>query len=353
MSQASFLRTAAPVAIALAIGAVGGTAFAYLTLPLPWLLGAIACVTFAALAGINVGMSRELRNVFITILGVMLGSQFSLDLLARMGQWATSLAALAAWMVLVTVVGVLYMRKVAGYDLVTAFFSTTPGGLTEMLLIGGRMGGDERVISLTHAARVMVVVFSIPLWYRFGGEPVVPPPRVGLTDVPLADVGVLALCAVLGAVGARRLRLPAANLIGPMILSAAAHLVGITASQPPYAIVALALLVIGTSVGCRFRGITLAAIGHILRHAAIAAILMLALTLASAFVVAALTGLPLPAIVLAFAPGGLAEMSLVALALSLDPAFVAVHHVFRILVVVIVAPLVFRVIRRGAPRARD
>ena len=58
-------------------------------------------------------------------------------------------------------------------------------------------------------------------------------------------------------------------------------------------------------------------------------------------------GLPVAALVLAFAPGGRAEMTLIALALGVDPAFVSTHHVVRIFLVVILAPMAFKLI---APR---
>jgi uncharacterized membrane protein AbrB (regulator of aidB expression) len=57
----------------------------------------------------------------------------------------------------------------------------------------------------------------------------------------------------------------------------------------------------------------------------------------------------LQAVILAYAPGGLAEMSLVALALAIDSAFVATHHVLRIMMIVLVAPTVFRRAVRRAP----
>ena len=52
---------------------------------------------------------------------------------------------------------------------------------------------------------------------------------------------------------------------------------------------------------------------------------------------------------LAFAPGGLAEMSLIALALGIDAAYVSSHHVVRIFMIIVAAPLVFRLLggRRG------
>lgn len=49
---------------------------------------------------------------------------------------------------------------------------------------------------------------------------------------------------------------------------------------------------------------------------------------------------------LALAPGGLTEMGLIALAIHADVAFVALHHVVRILVVIVLAPLLLRAFQR-------
>ena len=75
-------------------------------------------------------------------------------------------------------------------------------------------------------------------------------------------------------------------------------------------------------------------------------ILMLSVTLLFGAGLQAVTGMPLPLLVLAFVPGGLAEMSLVALALTDDPAFVATNHIVRIGLVVVFASWLFRLYRR-------
>ena len=49
-------------------------------------------------------------------------------------------------------------------------------------------------------------------------------------------------------------------------------------------------------------------------------------------------------ITLAFAPGGLAEMSLVAIGIGQDVPFVATHHLCRIGIVVFLAPITFKLI---------
>ncbi len=50
-------------------------------------------------------------------------------------------------------------------------------------------------------------------------------------------------------------------------------------------------------------------------------------------------------------PGGLAETSLVALAIGDDPALVAAVHIVRVALVVVAAPLLFRLLERRLPAA--
>ena len=59
-----------------------------------------------------------------------------------------------------------------------------------------------------------------------------------------------------------------------------------------------------------------------------------------------LTGLPWYLITLAYAPGGLAEMSLVAFGIGQDVPFVATHHLCRIGMVILLAPLAFRLMKK-------
>jgi membrane AbrB-like protein len=342
------------VVLALALGAGGGFLFYWVRLPLPWMLGAMVTLTIAAVAGAPVALPRLMRNTCVTVLGVLLGSQFKPELLGLLPQWGLSLSALVLWIVLATGVAYVYFRRVPGYDKITSYFAATPGGLNEMTIVGGQLGGDARIIALTHAARVLLVVLSIPIWYRFAYHlPSTPPgSRAGLGDLAWLDMGILTLCAVVGGFGAQRLRLPAANLLGPMVLSAALHLAGVTASAPPYVLVAVAQVVMGTALGCRFTGTGWASVARVVQHSAITTVIMLAFTVGFDLVLARLTGLSTAALVLAFAPGGLAEMSLVALALGADAAFVATHHLFRIIVIVVLAPVSFRFMRRNAAAPR-
>lgn len=337
------------IAVALTLGLAGGALFAWLRLPLPWMLGSMFVVTLGALSGAPVGLPAGLRGAMVTVIGVMLGSAFTPELMRRAGAWALTLSALVLYIAIGIACALWYLRRYSRYDPITAFFSAAPGGLNEMVVVGRAMGGDDRVISLTHAARVFMVVMILPFWFRFF-EGYVPPPVVqqahGIMSVPPFDLLILAACGLVGAIVARRLRLPAAMMMGPMILSATVHLAGVTDHTPPWELVAIGQIAMGTAVGCRFAGVRPSSLLDTLRAATGTTVILVGITVIFAMVLHRLTGISMQGIVLAFTPGGLAEMSLVALALGIDTAFVSTHHVARIAIIVVMAPLFYRLIGR-------
>jgi hypothetical protein len=351
------------LALTLVRGAGGGAIFRFFDLPLPWLLGAMAATTVAALAGQATLVPMGLRTTMIAVLGIMLGSAFTPDLVGSLVDWLDTLVLLAIYTLTAGTLGFFYFSRIGGFDPVTAYFSAMPGGLTEMTINGEALGGDARTLVLCHAVRVLIVVFVIPLGYGFFGllDPVIPAtsvaPAAGLVgpgppasswhpDLSLQEAAILLVCAVVGSWGARRLRLPASFLLGPMVLSALVHISGLTASSPPQALVALAQVVIGAGIGARFSGISLRSVARTLTLSLGANVVLLGLALAFSWLGAELGGASLAANMLAIAPGGVAEMSLIALALGIDVAFVASSHLIRILLVVVAAPQAFRYWRR-------
>ncbi len=77
----------------------------------------------------------------------------------------------------------------------------------------------------------------------------------------------------------------------------------------------------------------------------------MAVTLAVAGFLAAVAGFGFLDLLLAYAPGGMAEMSLIGLALGANAAFVATHHIARIALVVVAAPMAFKLIAKARGRA--
>ena len=123
---AAFRGRVLPVLLNLTLGTAGGAAAHALNLPLAWMIGAMIATTAAAVIGLPLSFSRPLRTGMITILGVMLGSAFVPEILDQVARWSFSLVALALYAVTTTGATMLYFRKVAGYDPITAYFCAVP-----------------------------------------------------------------------------------------------------------------------------------------------------------------------------------------------------------------------------------
>lgn len=341
------LRT---VAQTILIAAAGGAVFAAAGAPLAWMLGAMFVATGVAMWGrVRLGVYPWLRTTMIAVLGVMLGSAFTPALLAEIPGWWPAVLALALYVAALTAGGYAFFRHVGGYDPVTAYFSAPPGGLSEMAIMGHELGGDIRTISLVHATRILVVVATIPVYFRVieGLEVPALPRDVGrLVDIPLAEAAILAACALFGVPLGKVSRVPAGALIGPMVLSAAVHLAGWSSAKPPAEVVAAAQVVVGASIGCRFFGLKLAEARRTVSLGAASGAIMVLLAAGAAYALAGLLGHPADVLALSFAPGGLAEMALIALILGIDTAFVSAMHVMRIAMVVIGAPAAYGLARR-------
>jgi hypothetical protein len=164
----------------------------------------------------------------------------------------------------------------------------------------------------------------------------------GPTGNDWKDYAILIACGLIGAAIGRLLRLPAAFMMGPMILSAVAHLGGLTSSKPPGELVAAAQVVVGAGIGCRFVGAAIDKLHKEMAASIGAAVIMILWAVVFAKISVAITGLNLDATVLSYAPGGFAEMSLIGLALGIEIAMVATHHLFRLFLILLTSPLIFR-----------
>jgi membrane AbrB-like protein len=131
-----------------------------------------------------------------------------------------------------------------------------------------------------------------------------------------------------------------------MLVSAAVHMLGWTHFAPSYEIVNVAQLVLGTTIGCRFVGTAPSEIIRILALSIGSTVILLVVTFVFARGISYVSAYDFVSLALAYSPGGLAEMSLVALSLGTDVAFVAAHHIIRVIFVMVGAGPAFRLLKR-------
>ncbi|MGH1464725.1 MAG: AbrB family transcriptional regulator [Cognatishimia sp.] len=335
--------------------ALGGLLFFALNLPLPWMLGALTITLIAALSGAPIAAPHRIRPYTVVVIGVMLGSGFTTDTFGQLGQWSLSLLGLILCIFLQAAFVGLFFVRFGRMSPVTALFAAMPGGVVEMIEIGRRYGGDERAIILAHAARILMVITLIAIWFRVVlGHEVSGIVTIGKGETDLVDLLILALCGLLGSLFGLRLSLPAPTFLGPMLFSAGAHMMGWTAGSPPLWLVVCAQILLGTIIGSRFTGMPLKRVMHAFGISLVATILMLGIAVGLAQILHIPFSQDPEQILLAYAPGGLTEMGLVALSMGADVAYIATHHLFRVIFILSIAgTLLTWMATKLKPLARD
>jgi membrane AbrB-like protein len=348
-----------PVAVLVAtlgIGLGGALLARAVGTPLPWLFGSIVATAGAAILGLRVqgrtvDFPNPVRNFFVPVIGVSIGGAFSSDLLGEAATWAPSLLAILVYVPLVHWMGFTIARRAGGIDAATAWFGTMPGGFVEAIVLGEQAGASPAILTAMQFLRLILCLLLIPLGFSiWSGEAVGSAGGVRLpgADLPLGfrDAVVLAFCAVAGFFGARLVRLPAGQVTGPLLLSGIAHLGGFVAGQPPAWTLQLTQLVIGITLGVRFAGLPRGDLLRAFRLSGGIVTLTLGIVALAAIALGRFVGEPPEAVILAFAPGGVIEMSLVALSLGISTLYVTAHHVLRIALAVTIGRLGWALARR-------
>ena len=102
----------------------------------------------------------------------------------------------------------------------------------------------------------------------------------------------------------------------------------------------------GSLIGTRFNGISGSMVLSTLGAGLIATLLACAIAALGALLASGIVGLPPAALLLAFAPGGVEVMAALAIETGLEPAFVAAHHVMRLLILTVLVPVLLAAERR-------
>ncbi|WP_240454171.1 AbrB family transcriptional regulator [Halomonas sp. NO4] len=329
-------RDARALAISLGVGAVGGGLFQLIGLPLAWMLGPLVANLIVAARGVEVRVPERLREVFLGVLGLVLGSQVTPQLAERVFDWPLSAALLLAGVAVSTSAAAAWYRR-CGFDSVSAWFASAPGAMTAMILMGEKCGGDPRRIAIAQSLRVVLVVLILPplfwVWEGASGGEV-----AAAVDPDPASLWMLLALPLLLPLG-RWLRLPTPALLTPLLVAGLLSGLDIASLELPDWGLSGMLWVLGSAIGSRFRGLSSRRLARYAFQALVATLVALAVLALFAELIHHLVGVPRDVALLALAPGGIGEMAILAVALELDPVFVAFHHLLRMVVLMLVAPL--------------
>jgi len=322
--------------------ALGGAGvFLMLALPLPWLFGPIFSSLLAALLGANLFAFKPLSNGMRTILGVAVGAAVTPAFFWSLSGMASTLVIVPILTMSIGVIGVIYFKKLLGYDFPTAYYASMPGGLQDMILFGEEAGANVRSISLIHATRVLVIVVTLPaILTTFWNANLMTAPGAPIATFEMDQLAILVFCGLCGWQTAKRIGMFGASILGPLIFAAIASLLGFLHTRPPAEAIWAAQYFVAMGIGAKYVGIT----GFEIKRDVLAAlgfcVILLLLTASVVEFVAFFEMAPPIEALLSLTPGGQAELVVLALIVGADMTFVVAHHLLRIFVVILGAPIV-------------
>ena len=330
------------------IVSAAGVGFFYLfDWPLPFLLGPMAACLICALCSMQLQGMGWFGMLMRTFLGVAIGTAITPEIVGQLSGYALSLAMMPVLILALASAGYILFRA-TGFDKQTSLYASMPGGLQEMLLLGEGAGGNVRALSLIHATRVLSIFLFVPfaitlIW----GIDLSVLPGIPATNLPLHEVLLMVASGIIGWQLALLLRIPGPSILGPALLAMTLSLTGLVHSRPPSEMMLAAQFFIGLAVGVRYVGITLVELRRYVLAGAIYSVITGTISVLFFLVVSSLLLLPPIDVLLAFLPGGQAEMAIIAIVSGADVPFVVAHHLVRLMLVLVFAQLVSGWIRKN------
>ena len=151
------------IIITLAIASAGGFTGYKLGLPAGTFMGAMAAGALYNIFTGNASIPPQMKVFAQILLGGIIGTGLSMPVLKGFRELIIPVAIFVALLFLFSIVSALIIAKVTGMDLVTALFSCSPGGLSEMTIVADFYKGHMPTVAIIHLSRILSVVVFYPV----------------------------------------------------------------------------------------------------------------------------------------------------------------------------------------------
>jgi membrane AbrB-like protein len=316
-------------------------------MPNPALLGAMfatgALSVFGHYPPLIVWPVSFLANMTI---GVMVARQIDRNVLRRLKALLRPVVAQTAGMLLLSLLCGYVMRFMsvqagAEVPLTTALISGAAGGITEMSAFGMSVDADVAVIVFIQLFRIVIFLALVPYISKIGDQGRFV--RIEASDAAIApfrkrDYAVMLCAALLGASLAYRFRLPAGAMLGA-IAACGAYAISVGRRYAyDHRIRWAAQICLGLAMGQRITPKIVSHLGALILPAIAVTAVMLAGSLALAFLLRKTTGWDVTTCLLCAAPAGLSQITVYAEEVGADSLTATVFHTARVVGIVAIYP---------------
>lgn len=344
------LPSAVRAGLTLLLALVAAQLCVALRTPVPWMIGPLLATSAASILGQPTRSIGALRNGGQWVIGTALGLYFTPQVTALVaGLWWAIVLAVAWALALGWAFGLWLDRGHAArmggsraQQRATSYFAGAIGGASEMTLLAEREGARTDLVASAHSLRLIIVTLTVPFAITFAGLPGVDLTPPGPRGVQPGGLALLALATGAGALLMRHTGRANPWFMGAFLVAMGLTMAGIALSALPQWLTNAAQLVIGVSLGVRFRPEFLRSAPRWLVSVALGTVGMIVLCAGFGALLAYGSGLHWATMVLGTSPGGIAEMAITAKVLRLGVPVVTAFQVCRLVAVLILVEPLYR-----------
>ena len=327
--------------VVLCLGLLGGIVLFALSVPIPFVLGSVLVIITAYKLGIKVNkpsvlVSRWMRVVIGVALGESVGGNISLFSIATAGVVALAIL----FTIAVTAFGMRFFRRIQDFNTSDLYISSLPGGLSFLISLAGDLGNKFPKIALIHATRVVTLVFVLSAMSYFIGVDnslkVDAKPFALMLDF---DLLFLLLIVIVSGVIAETLKIPGGQVIIGLVLSSLAYHFGFIQVPMPEMLITIAMTFLGVLLGTALIQGSSDEYPKVMSLSIMFTCIALVIGMLFAFGIVQNINERFLLYFLALSPGGIAEISLITLALGLDAGLVVIVHASRYFFIVFIGAI--------------
>ena len=319
----------------------------YFKIPLAWFLGPMLITSLASLMGLKTKMPRLVLSSILIILGLYIGNYIDKDLFSQMQDWIWTSFIMLIYIILSVLIVSKYLEKFSKYEKKTSIFSAAPGALGPLMILAEDAKTDLSQVATSHLIRLIIIITVFPFIVNSFYDV----DNVNISEKVIANQNlyhliILILLSVILILFFDKLKVPAALLTGTLVASGLLQITEIASYQISPDIIDYCLLILGSSVGCRFADKTFNEVAKNTFHSFIATSLLVALGVLAAYLASLIIEKNFFTLLLSYCPGGIYEVAVIAIFFDLDPEFVSFHHIIRLLMILFIVPVILRFLKK-------
>ena len=319
----------------------------FFNIPLAWFLGPKLITSMASLTGFKTKMPKLVLSLTLILLGLYIGNYIDKSLFSQIHHWALTSLIMFVYIILSILIVSKYLQKFSKYDKKTSIFSAAPGALGPLMILAEDEKSDLSQVATSHLIRLIIIITIFPFIVNsFYNTEDVKVAETIIQDQNIIELLLLILVSIILILIFDKLKIPAALLAGTLVASGFLQIIDVASYKLSPNIIDFSLLILGSSVGCRFADKTFPEIAKNALHSFVATFILVLLGLAAAFIASLIIDKNFYTLLLSYCPGGIYEVAVIAIFFDLDPEFVSFHHIIRLLLILFIVPIILKIIQR-------